>query len=244
MHRTVASVLEQELSLSDAGDRYEDIFAEENSNYGDATHNDLLEMEDMFLLGLKLLEHYVPWLNENLRKQYKLVAVEQPFEIDFPDFTLAGRVDSLWKDKWGRIWVCDLKTAKSFPNVTTLSLDVQMMIYTWAIQQVFKLQVAGALMNVIRKQNPDTARTPVIQLYEIPRTPGELKALDETVVQLLNAVKETRENNIYLPRPGMKCAWGCDYQDLCIKDLHGHDTDYMKETQFHVREKPNYLEED
>ena len=71
---------------------------------------------------------------------------------------LVGRIDLVIQDMDDRIWVLDHKTSKDKLDKELLTLDDQMTMYIWAIQQILGVQIAGCLYNVLRKKIPSIPR--------------------------------------------------------------------------------------
>lgn len=65
-----------------------------------------------------------------------------------------GRLDLLVRDKLGRYWIIDHKTAASLGSTEHLNKDEQCGSYMWAIQHMLGLKVEGVLYNELAKSVP------------------------------------------------------------------------------------------
>lgn len=85
--------------------------------------------------GVDMLVKYDSQITEGILSASPLV-LEEPFEIPFLDTAIVGRIDKLEKDDNGYI-VTDFKTGKSKPTQWSLSHNVQLSTYAWAVLEKY-----------------------------------------------------------------------------------------------------------
>jgi hypothetical protein len=78
-----------------------------------------------------------------------------PFVLDDGAQTyLQGMFDGVFEDKKGRLWLFETKTKSVIEREIiedTLQFDIQVLLYLWALKQVYKRTPHGVLYNVIRR---------------------------------------------------------------------------------------------
>jgi ATP-dependent helicase/DNAse subunit B len=82
------------------------------------------------------------------------------------------------------------------------------------------------------------------KFYERKRLPKSNHLIRSFVKELLYTGEEILKNNHYPRNPHRDCSWDCDYKNLCIADLHGHDTKFMIEQEFEKRDDEDKEEEE
>lgn len=85
--------------------------------------------------GIEMLVLYDTQIREGKLSASPL-ALEEPFEIPFLDTAIVGRIDKLEKDDTGYI-VTDFKTGKTKPTQWSLSHNVQLSTYAWAVLEKY-----------------------------------------------------------------------------------------------------------
>lgn len=93
------------------------------------------ELKKMEAEGIDMLVKYDAQINEGILSASPL-ALEEPFEIPFLDTKIVGRIDKLERDENGYI-VTDFKTGKTKPTQWSLSHNVQLSTYAWAVQEKY-----------------------------------------------------------------------------------------------------------
>lgn len=193
----------------------------------DAWPDQLRELEEKGALGAKLLEAYVKWAQAN--DSFEVIAVEQPFSVPIwtpkgrksPGVRHVGTFDGIVRDIYGKIWLMEHKTYSQFPNETVLRLDEQAGYYLLAASQLFPNDtVTGVIYNVIRKTNPDRAKSDIIRRYTVIRNYHELSELKK---RLYYAYRAIATDKICAPSPGFHCSWKCGYTSLCVAEEDGSD---------------------
>ena len=137
------------------------------------------ELRDSVALGEKMLLGYINWAAKEDHHGgvpfKQILFTEEEFAVPLKsedgayyrfkdaneqqwELWLVGRIDLIIQDTDNRIWVLDHKTSKDKLDKELLTLDDQMTMYIWAIQQILEVQIAGCLYNVLRKKIPSIPR--------------------------------------------------------------------------------------
>ena len=92
---------------------------------------------------------------------WKPVMVEQILEVETPliikgkRVVFKGRLDLVIEDENGQYWLIDHKTATRIPDPTSYhAMDPQLMLYPWAAQIQYKIEIAGVIYNYVRSKPP------------------------------------------------------------------------------------------
>ena len=144
-----------------------------------------------------------------------------------------GTWDGVVRDKYGKLWLMEHKTASNFPSELDLRMNRQNRFYLLAAHQIFSEGVRGTVYNVIRKVNPRRAKTPVIFRRLVPCTKAELLATRD---QLYRAANRMLTDEYYDPNPGFHCNWMCAYEQLCSCMQEGADFTENVELMYNKRE--------
>jgi len=202
---------------------------------------DLREASEMASLGEMLLLEYINFARNKddfvTAKFNGAPAVEQRYRVPLwgvHDCWNAGTFDALVRDRYGKLWIVEHKTAQSFPSDLDLQLNWQVTVYILAGQQLFGDGVRGVIYNVIRKTNPKRARSPVIFRRLVTRTPHELKVGME---QIARKADQMLNDNTFDPNPGHWCNWRCAYQDLCLCLQDGTDPTLLINQKYTLKEE-------
>jgi hypothetical protein len=126
-------------------------------------------LAELTQLGQGMCDYYEEWLSSRDPGTTLVVngvpQVEVRFQIEVPlDPDLlrsygydkcyyTGTIDRVILDEYGRIWLCDYKTAK---NIITAHLDTdpQITAYCWAATQIYEQPVAGFVYQQHKKSVP------------------------------------------------------------------------------------------
>lgn len=190
-------------------------------------------------IGESLLGAYVKYAEQH--DDFIAVAVEQEFEV--PIWTPKGnpsrmchrgKIDLIAKDKYGKLWLGEHKTARDAPAELELQLNFQASVYMLAAQQLFDQPVSGVIYNVIRKVDPLKAKTPVIIRKLVPRTAHELRMTSMQLYQWSRRMLTDKEFN---PIPGRHCSWRCAYSILCLCMQDGSDYQELVDRLYETRKE-------
>lgn len=190
-------------------------------------------------LGEVLLKEYIAFAGAH--DDFEPVAVEQDFEV--PIWTPKGRqsrmmhrgrIDLIVRDRYGKLWLGEHKTAKDAPVELSLQLDFQASAYMVAATQLFGQQITGVVYNVIRKVDPAKARTPVIIRKLVVRTAHELLA---TATQMYQWARRMLTDKEFSPISGRHCSWQCAYSSLCLCMQDGTDYRLLADALYETRKE-------
>lgn len=212
------------------------------NQYTNEYNNGDSELIKQIDLGQKLLKAYIDFAQ--VRDNIEPVAIEQDFVVNvfqpcgdtyrrLIDVKHVGRFDGIVRDDYGKLWLMEHKTCSSFPSDVELRLNEQAGFYLLAARQLFDDPIVGVVYNLIRKVDPEKAKTPVIERRRVTRTETELASL---IGRLYRVYKRIISDKNFDPNPGMHCNWRCAYQQLCLGMEDGIDIDPLKEELFEIKE--------
>lgn len=93
--------------------------------------------------------------NENL----KVRAIEKSFEVPLKNITFKGRIDILFEDEDGHLWLGDHKWVTSIPSKDSFhAMDLQLLLYPWAAQKAWGIEIHGVFWNYIRSKAPSVPK--------------------------------------------------------------------------------------
>jgi hypothetical protein len=102
-----------------------------------------------FLLSYYLREH----ATSDFRKR-KWVALEKTFAVPFNGVLLRGKIDGLYRDDRGHLWLFETKTKGQISDEVltyTLCVDFQISFYVIAAEEMLGEKIRGVEYNVIRR---------------------------------------------------------------------------------------------
>lgn len=118
------------------------------------------EADKLYSKCAAILDTFIKWARVN-DNDYTLLYSEQSFEVPFmqqDEIFLAGRMDQVLQDKYGRIWIRDFKitTADMYDYSDYIrAQDDQVRAYVFAAKQLFpEFTVAGAIFTFVRAKEP------------------------------------------------------------------------------------------
>lgn len=119
---------------------------------------DLLELPDIDVAKLKgLIIGYInAWFDKD-KETYEVIDVEKEFCVERPFWgcNLIGKVDGILRRKSdGKIYILEHKTASIINDafIEQKDIDAQTMFYAIAIQEVLQEPIAGAIHDILQKQ--------------------------------------------------------------------------------------------
>jgi len=95
--------------------------------------------------------------DENWTPRYveTILEVPTPLIIDGTRFVFKGRLDLVIEDEEGLLWLVDHKSASNIPQPTAFhAMDPQLMLYPWAAQEQFGIEIAGVIYNYVGSKPP------------------------------------------------------------------------------------------
>ena len=116
------------------------------------------------LLAMAISETFHHWAAQpdGLMTRWRTLATEMSFRVPLynekgqksPRVFFAGRVDGLFVDEHGEVWLREYKTTSRQPNPDWLTLDLQAAMYCWAMQEATGKRVAGVHYIFLHKKVP------------------------------------------------------------------------------------------
>jgi len=252
------------------------MFDEEKVEYGDLPQ----EIE-------RIIKGYIKKYNKQ-DSQYKVIAVEQEFEIQIPgtNVVLTGVIDLIIQDALG-IWIIDHKSVKNIPTEEFRLTDTQLSIYYWVVQKLkpyLKIdkdtKISGVMFNYIRTKVPtkpqvlkngglskrkdidcdyDTYYNAIIEnglnpedyldmlalvsnkkFYirrQLPKSSAMVKEVILDLIEIGENILDLKVKQRYPRNFTRDCSWDCEFKDLCISELHGHDIQFIIENEFEEYKK-------
>jgi hypothetical protein len=154
------------------------------------------EFADSLELGVGMLEHYGSFAPKH--DDFEVLWVEKTFLIDIPGVEAPYSLtpDAVVRDRFGRHWIMEHKTAASLPTDTDyLAMDEQCGSYILGLKLATGIQAEGVIYNIARKKLPQ----PMMTLKD-----GHLsvkKAVDTTYDYALRQIDEHygESVNVYMP---------------------------------------------
>jgi len=120
-----------------------------------------LEEEEFQLLDHMynyFVDHWLEAPENSFYKNLKFLETEQEFEVEVnEDVKLAGRIDAIVEDEYGRLWVLDYKTRSMLQGEAAFDTDIQMSIYALAAVRM-GYAVEGVIVLQFLKKEPKGLR--------------------------------------------------------------------------------------
>lgn len=148
--------------------------------------------------GLNLVAMYA----EQIAPHVQPVSVERQFRLDFGDFWLTGRIDTITEDGW----ILDNKTAGKSPSPDAVHQDLQLSLYALAYREEFGEIENGLRLDVVTK----AVKKPKVVQIETSRTEKQLN----WVVRCLKETKQAMDLGVKFPCVGWHCGY-CDFASTC-----------------------------
>lgn len=179
---------------------------------------------------------YEHWSRETQRGVIRVIAVEQPFNVQMPDGTSrAGRADQIvrWSGKlWGRDFKTSTKEGAWYER--TLDPNEQFTGYTWAEAQLSGESIQGQLVEVLYNAKPtkNDSKGPTIVELTASRTTYQVETWVQEHQFYKRIIDMCREEDIW-PMMEVGCSF-CPYHSVC-KQSSEASMMYQLETQFTLR---------
>lgn len=166
--------------------------------------------QPVFKEGSVTVEEYWDLADDILRSYVTLhqgipapLKVEFPFELDWEGHVLSGIIDRIDETEKGLV-IVDYKTSQRKPSPQTLRDDLQLTIYAFAAEQIFRRPVETIVHYHLRDQTRLTTM----------RSTQDYRKLTQGV---LPRFTHNTERSSYEPRYGYWCRF-CDYRERCQKE--------------------------
>ena len=105
------------------------------------------------MLAYVLMTEYVKYYESDFTGK-KFKDIEKVFKVRIGNYTLRGKIDGIYRDKQGKLWLMEHKTKSRIVEdnlMLRLSFDFQNLFYVMAAELMYKTPVTGVLYNIIRK---------------------------------------------------------------------------------------------
>lgn len=178
--------------------------------------------------------------------------VEHWLELEVPgtNFVFRGIVDAVLRNREnGQLEVVDWKTRKAFTQVQEEQLNMQLGIYQYMLWHLYGLNVPLSTVYQVKSYLPKVTTnmdgTPNKRAanFEFSRPLTVVRNLEiqgrlwDNLVRHAHRIDDARRNPTDQPRAyGRACAW-CTFNDLCLAELNGHDSAYLLNTMYEVRQE-------
>lgn len=181
--------------------------------------------EDLRCGKLFLTEWHETWKEHDL-KRYRLIEVEQPYEIPLgpeEEFIFTLRVDRIMQDTYSdEYFVFDTKTTRwsVFGTMKSVEADDQMTSYIWAVRKAHPdWHVESAVVDIIygRGRKVEAQRPGVVirDKYALAQYEAGLYGTISEVSAKVKALDDV-PSEVLFPRNGSHCAkFGCDFAPVC-----------------------------
>ncbi len=169
---------------------------------------------------VKCYEAYcLQWLDES----FEVLAVEKMAYAKIGEHVLTGRFDLVFRDRQGKVWICDHKTTGRLQanQKKYYSISGQLVGYSYMGHQIYGEDFGGMILNQVQHRNPfKFAR------LRLPPAPNLLKRFPQVVDDAEKRIKELEDSgrpydqwpmaineltcySRYGPCPHMeRCKWG------------------------------------
>jgi DNA helicase II / ATP-dependent DNA helicase PcrA len=133
-------------------------------------------------------------------------AAEKHFEIEVAGKKVIGFIDRIDKTSSGDYEVFDYKTGKSMLNGNTIRTDIQMNLYSLAIEKLYDKLPQSANLLYLRKEKKVSYDA---EQESVAKSREEMTSLIDGIM-----------NEKFGPTPGYNTCRFCDYQSICeAKDI-------------------------
>lgn len=126
------------------------------SKISNPTTDDDEEYANEIEMGLGMLEHYAAYAPTV--DDFEVLWVERTFKVDVPgvDAPYSLTPDAVVKDRHGRVWIMEHKTADKLPgdNTDYLLMDEQCGAYILGLKLATGIEAEGVIYNIARKKLP------------------------------------------------------------------------------------------
>lgn len=191
-------------------------------------------------VGLDLLDAYIKWAEQNdpvyrakvvLVEHNAVVPIVNPYTGEETGICQDLRVDAVWEDHYGHLWLVEHKTTGSgFPTEDWLRLDIQTGSYILALEQMFPdMRVVGVLHNYLRvpREGGTVAgmKSDKVRRFRVIWNKTMRQRLRERLYRSCMAMLSDGVND---PRPQLCKHWSCRFAPVCLAMEDGSDVEALK----------------
>lgn len=166
-----------------------------------------------------LRESFVPWISQQFKMDYRILSIEDWFEIPLENCVLVGKIDRIdFRVEEDRIYyrIVDFKTGEKVPMRMQNSEDTQLYVYTFGAEQIIASRLPSHL-----DSNGDYILEKIMYFYVVPNDEVENR-IDAThkslimgrIYSQINSLLKAIEIEAFPARTGRHCNW-CDFNRVC-----------------------------
>ena len=117
------------------------------------------ELEAIPETARNLMRAYFRVMGKKDLRNHKIIMVEEWFDWEVkPDVFLPGKIDLVTQDSGGAYWLWEHKTTGNIPRPDSRFRDLQTLIYSAALDELFNIKVAGVIWNYIHTKSPKSPK--------------------------------------------------------------------------------------
>lgn len=129
-----------------------------------------------------------------------VLQTEKFFEIYWQGHTIVGKIDRVDKLPTGELEIIDYKTNKKLPNESDFNFDLQLPLYQWAAETIWKDTDKVKLTLHFLRHNKKLS----------PQNIKDRKSLQKLILDTIYKI----QSSDFKPTPNKLCGW-CEYLDRC-----------------------------
>lgn len=190
-------------------------------------------------LVLNMVKNYKDRWGSPLPEGFTLYAPEQTCVIPIPGTPhfLAGTLDGLITDTYGRFYVLERKTYGQRPRIDVLNMQDQFLAYLWILRELGIGEVGGLAYDGAWKREKPPLKSSLEDLFLRVLLNRNVHELDRFTLQLRDIANDmANDPPIYLNRRWDGC-WDCDFVEPCVAQERGEDFQYILDTKYTKRPK-------
>ena len=159
----------------------------------------------------KMLDFFVKWCSERMVAGYTPFAAEKKFEIDLAGKKVVGFIDRIDMTPSGEYEVFDYKTGRSSLTGSQIRTDIQMNLYSLAIERLYGKLPSSANLLYLRRENK--------MAYDLDS--NSVAEAKKSMVELIEDILAEK----FEPRPEYNTCRFCDYWSICeAKEVEGEES--------------------
>ena len=141
--------------------------------------DDLVTFQDLMGDAAALTNAYIEHYDGD--PNWEILHIEEQFSVEVGGHTITFTPDLVVRDASGQVWIVDHKTTAFLPEPGIPFGEVQAMIYTIALREMYP-EITGFIFNHIRKKKPTIPRITKTAPYRV----ADLARID-TTYEVLNS---------------------------------------------------------
>lgn len=148
----------------------------------------------------------------------------------------------------GMLYVGEHKSYGNRPQIQWMRINDQFTAYDWTLEQLHLGPVGGILYDGLWKRRLEGKRT-LDELFTrtlLVKGPEELRRFETELAREAIRMAEVHAAGdalLYRTFPWQGC-WDCSFTDLCVAEMQGEDSDFVRRTRYTKRESASWLQQD